>query len=216
MRLAIEDLFPGRIALVSSFGAEFGGASAYGLGNRSGDAGPLSRHAASVCRDAGISRRFDRAPRADQCHQLKPDERQLAEEDPEKFLWSSDPDRCCAIAQSRAFGESAGKLRRLDQRSQTLPGRDPRRVAVVRERWRAHQAQSARDLDAGRHQSLFQEARPAAASAGRQEITSRSAAFPAPRRSGPAKTRAPGAGAAAAKPNAACTFPSILEAGADI
>jgi phosphoadenosine phosphosulfate reductase len=97
LRLAIEDLFPGRIALVSSFGAE--SAVLLHMVSAIDPATPVlfldTLHLFSETleyRDAMIARLG-----LTNVIELKPDERQLAEEDPEKFLWSSDPDRCCAI-----------------------------------------------------------------------------------------------------------------------
>ncbi|MEJ0052607.1 MAG: phosphoadenylyl-sulfate reductase [Methylovirgula sp.] len=97
LRLAIGDLFPGRIALVSSFGAE--SAVLLHMASAIDPATPVlfldTLHLFSETleyRDALVARLG-----LTNVIELKPDERQLAEEDPETFLWSSNPDRCCAI-----------------------------------------------------------------------------------------------------------------------
>lgn len=97
LRLAIEDLFPGRIALVSSIGA---------------DSAVLLHMAAEIdkalpivfvdtlqlfpetlaYRDALI----ERLGLTGVTTQM-PDKAALAEADPENFLWASDPNRCCEL-----------------------------------------------------------------------------------------------------------------------
>jgi phosphoadenosine phosphosulfate reductase len=97
LRLAIEDLFTGRIALVSSFGA---------------DSAVLLHMVAEIDKTTPVlfldtlhlfpetlayrDTLVDRLGLT-QVITLKPDAEELAKEDPETFLWSSDPDRCCAI-----------------------------------------------------------------------------------------------------------------------
>lgn len=97
LRLAIEDLFPGRIALVSSFGA---------------DSAVLLHMVAAIDRSLPIVfvdtlHLFAEtlAYRDSLVAQLgltnvvtiTPDEAALAAEDEDKFLWARDPDRCCAL-----------------------------------------------------------------------------------------------------------------------
>ncbi|WP_395665926.1 phosphoadenylyl-sulfate reductase [Methylocella sp.] len=97
LRFAVEDLFPGGIALVSSFGA---------------DSAVLLHMAAQIDRalpvlfiDTGVlfpetlayrDRLVERLGLAD-VRDVGPDPDALAREDPETFLWSSDADRCCAL-----------------------------------------------------------------------------------------------------------------------
>lgn len=97
LRIAIEDLFPGRIALVSSFGAE---------------SAALLHMAAEIDRTLPVlfidtqvlfpetlayrDRLVERLGLAD-VRIIAPDPATLRAQDPETFLWSSDPDRCCAI-----------------------------------------------------------------------------------------------------------------------
>ncbi|WP_374308688.1 phosphoadenylyl-sulfate reductase [Methylocella sp.] len=97
LRFAIEDLFPGRIALVSSFGA---------------DSAALLHMAAQIDRalpvlfiDTGVlfpeTLRYrdalvERLGLTD-VRSIGPDPEALRSEDPETFLWSSDPDHCCHI-----------------------------------------------------------------------------------------------------------------------
>jgi phosphoadenosine phosphosulfate reductase len=97
LRFAIEDLFPGRIVLVSSFGA---------------DSAVLLHMIAAI--DKAMPVVF-----VDTLHlfpetlayrdtlierlglsgviSASPDKELLAREDPENFLWARDPDRCCAL-----------------------------------------------------------------------------------------------------------------------
>ena len=97
LRLAIEDLYPGRIALVSSFGAD----SAVLLHMISG----IEKATPVVFVDTGQHFSETLAYRDALVAQLgltnivvaRPDAQKLAAEDPEKFLFASDPDRCCDI-----------------------------------------------------------------------------------------------------------------------
>ncbi|MBV9635334.1 MAG: phosphoadenylyl-sulfate reductase [Methylobacteriaceae bacterium] len=97
LRLAIEDLFAGKIALVSSFGAD----SAVLLHMISQidartpvvfvDTGQMFPETLAY-RDTLVSR-FGLAD----VRSVTPDPGRLSAEDPEAFLWSHDPDRCCDI-----------------------------------------------------------------------------------------------------------------------
>jgi len=97
LRLAIEDLFPGRIALVSSFGAD----SAVLLHMIS----EIDKKTPVVFVDTGqlfpetLAYRDDLVARLglDNVIVAGPEPATLAAEDPEKFLFASDPDRCCDI-----------------------------------------------------------------------------------------------------------------------
>ena len=97
LRLAIEDLFPGRIALVSSFGAD----SAVLLHMIS----EIDKKTPVVFVDTGqhfeetLRYRDDLMARLGLTNLVmaEPDAAVAAAEDPEKFLFQSDPDRCCDI-----------------------------------------------------------------------------------------------------------------------
>jgi phosphoadenosine phosphosulfate reductase len=97
LRLAIQELFPGRIALVSSFGAD----SAVLLHM----VAEIDKQTPVVFVDTGQLFPETLAYRDELCGRLgltnviaaAPDEQLLAAEDPEKFLFASDPDRCCDI-----------------------------------------------------------------------------------------------------------------------
>jgi phosphoadenosine phosphosulfate reductase len=97
LRLAIEDLFPGRIALVSSFGAD----SAVLLHMIAG----VDKRTPIVFVDTGQHFPETLRYRDELCAQLglenvivaDPNPDTLAAEDPENFLFASDPDRCCEI-----------------------------------------------------------------------------------------------------------------------
>ncbi len=97
LRLAIEDLFPGRIALVSSFGAD----SAVLLHMVAG----IDKRTPVVFVDTGQNFPETLAYRDELCARLGlanvvvagPNPALLQAEDPENFLFASDPDRCCEI-----------------------------------------------------------------------------------------------------------------------
>ena len=106
LRLAIEDLFPGRIALVSSFGAD----SAVLLHMVSEidkktpvvfvDTGQLFEETLAY-RDTLVSRLG-----LENIIVAEPEATALAAEDPEKFLFASDPDRCCEIRKVLPLGKA--------------------------------------------------------------------------------------------------------------
>ncbi|HTV33854.1 MAG TPA: phosphoadenylyl-sulfate reductase [Methylocella sp.] len=97
LRAAITELFPGRIALVSSFGA---------------DSAVLLQMIAEIDKKTPVlfidTRLLFEETRAyrdllaerlglENLVTLGPDPTALANEDPENFLWASQPDRCCEI-----------------------------------------------------------------------------------------------------------------------
>jgi len=97
LRLAIEDLFPGRIALVSSFGAD-----SVVLLHMVSQVDPTTP---VVFVDTGqhfeetLRYRDELVARLGLANVVmaEPDAAVIAAEDPEKFLFASDPDRCCDI-----------------------------------------------------------------------------------------------------------------------
>ena len=106
LRLAIEDLFPGRIALVSSFGAD--SAVLLHMVSRIDKGTPVIfvdtgqhfpetlAYRDQLCDMLGLTNVIVAEPRAET----------IAEEDPEKFLFASDPDRCCEIRKVRPLAEA--------------------------------------------------------------------------------------------------------------
>jgi phosphoadenosine phosphosulfate reductase len=106
LRLAIEDLFPDRIALVSSFGAD----SAVLLHMISG----IDKRTPVVFVDTGQHFPETLAYRDRLVESLglqnivaaEPDAETLRAEDPENFLFASDPDRCCEIRKVLPLGEA--------------------------------------------------------------------------------------------------------------
>jgi phosphoadenosine phosphosulfate reductase len=106
LRLAIRDLFPGRIALVSSFGAD--SAVLLHMIAQIDTATPV------IFVDTGHLFPETLAYRDELVSLLgltdvrsvtaTPEE--LAALDPESFLWSSDPDRCCAIRKVAPLGRA--------------------------------------------------------------------------------------------------------------
>src|SRR3984957_15563935 len=106
LRLAIEDLYPGRIALVSSFGAD--AAALLHMVAQIDTATPVvfvdtGQHFSETLayRDALVARLG-----LTSVILAEPKAETLAEEDPEKFLFASDPDRCCEIRKVRPLAET--------------------------------------------------------------------------------------------------------------
>ncbi len=101
VRLMVEDLYPGRVALVSSFGAD--AAVLLHMVSRVDNATPVifvdtGQHFPEtldyrdrLCELLGLTKVISASPRPET----------LAQEDPEKFLFASDPDRCCEIRKVR-------------------------------------------------------------------------------------------------------------------
>ncbi|MGP0058219.1 MAG: phosphoadenylyl-sulfate reductase [Beijerinckiaceae bacterium] len=97
LRFVIENLFAGRIALVSSFGAD--AAVLLHMVSRIDEAFPVIfvdtlqlfpqtlAYRDSLIALCGLSNVIT----------LQPDAAQLAKEDPDNFLWAQNPDRCCHI-----------------------------------------------------------------------------------------------------------------------
>jgi phosphoadenosine phosphosulfate reductase len=106
LRLVIEDLYPGRVALVSSFGAD--AAALLHMASRINHETPVvfvdtGQHFPEtlayrdlLCETLGLTNVTSVHPRADT----------IAREDPEKFLFASDPDRCCDIRKVRPLAEA--------------------------------------------------------------------------------------------------------------
>ncbi len=107
MRLAIEDLFPGRIALVSSFGAD--SVVLLHMASEIDKALPIvfvdTLHLfpeTLAYRDALVARLG-----LTHVETTQPDKKALAEADPENFLWATDPDRCCELRKVAPLGQGA-------------------------------------------------------------------------------------------------------------
>ena len=106
LRLAIQDLYPGRIALVSSFGAD----SAVLLHMLS----TVDRATPVVFVDTGHLFPETLAYRDElvdllgltNVQAVAPSADDLATYDPEQFLWSSDPDLCCEVRKVRPLGRA--------------------------------------------------------------------------------------------------------------
>lgn len=97
LRLAIEDLFPGRIALVSSFGAD--SAILLHMVSEIDKATPvifidtLQLFSETLAYRDKLVAQFGLT----KVKTVKPDAKLLAKEDEDKFLWARNPDRCCEI-----------------------------------------------------------------------------------------------------------------------
>ena len=97
LRIVIEDFFPGKIALVSSFGAD----SAVLLHM----VAEIDKATPVLFLDTGVLFEDTLRYRDQLITLLKlsnvisiaPKPAQLAQEDPDNFLWASNPDRCCEI-----------------------------------------------------------------------------------------------------------------------
>ena len=106
LRAAIRYLFPDRIARVSSFGAD--SAVLLHLVSEADPATPV------IFVDTGQLFPETLAFRDELVRRLgltnvtsyTPDARDLAEEDPEDFLWATDPDRCCHIRKVLPLGRA--------------------------------------------------------------------------------------------------------------
>ena len=97
LRFAVEDLFPGKIALVSSFGAD--SVVLLHMTAQIDKALPVLFLETGVLFPETLAYRDRLIEHLDLRNviNIRPNDEQLASEDPETFLWSSNPDRCCEI-----------------------------------------------------------------------------------------------------------------------
>jgi phosphoadenosine phosphosulfate reductase len=97
LRLAIEDLFPGRIALVSSFGAD--SAVLLHMVSEVDKVTPVLFIDTLHLFPETLAYRDELVERLKLTNvkTIQPEADALAEADPEKFLWASDPDACCHV-----------------------------------------------------------------------------------------------------------------------
>ena len=97
LRVAIRDLFPGRIALVSSFGAD--SAVLLHLVAKIDRTTPVTFVDTGMLFPETLTYRERLVGRLGltQVTSHRPDLADLAEQDPENFLWAREPDRCCHI-----------------------------------------------------------------------------------------------------------------------
>ena len=97
MRLAVEDLFPGRIALVSSFGVD--SAVLLHMASEIDKALPIVFVDTLHLFPETLAYRNSLITRLGltNVETSRPDKKALAEADPENFLWATDPDRCCEL-----------------------------------------------------------------------------------------------------------------------
>ena len=97
LRLSIRDLFPGRIALVSSFGAD--SAVLLHMVAQVDPATPVVFVDTGFLFPETLDYRDElvRLLGLTDVRAVQPSEEDLAVLDPEGFLWSSDPDNCCEI-----------------------------------------------------------------------------------------------------------------------
>lgn len=106
MRAAIKDLFPGRIALVSSFGAD--SAVLLHMTAQIDKAMPVLFIDTQLLFEETLAYRDKLVALLGLTNviALKPKPALLAVEDPENFLWARDPDRCCQIRKVLPLAEA--------------------------------------------------------------------------------------------------------------
>ncbi len=97
LRAAIKDFFPGKIALVSSYGAD--SAILLHMISEIDPATPVIFVDTGHLFPETLAYRNQLIARfgLTHCTTHRPDETDLAEQDPETFLWASDPNKCCHI-----------------------------------------------------------------------------------------------------------------------
>ena len=106
LRLAIENLFPGKIVLVSSFGAD--SAVLLHMVAQIDPALPVLFLETGVLFPETLAYRDKLIALLGLSNviNITPPKALLAAEDPETFLWSSDPDRCCEIRKVVPLGHA--------------------------------------------------------------------------------------------------------------
>jgi phosphoadenosine phosphosulfate reductase len=106
LRLSIQDLFPGRIALVSSFGAD--SAVLLHMVSQIDKATPVVFVDTGHLFQETLDYRDTLAAHLGltNVQAVMPSVEDLETYDPEKFLWSSDPDQCCEIRKVRPLGRA--------------------------------------------------------------------------------------------------------------
>ena len=106
LRLSIRDLFPGRIALVSSFGAD--SAVLLHMVAQVDPATPVVFVDTGFLFPETLDYRDElvRLLGLTDVRAVQPSEEDLATLDPEGFLWSSDPDGCCAIRKVKPLAQA--------------------------------------------------------------------------------------------------------------
>ena len=106
MRAVIADLFPGQIALVSSFGAD--SAVLLHMAALIDKATPVLFIDTQLLFKETLAYRDTLVAHLGLTNviALTPKPQRLAEEDPENFLWASDPDRCCEIRKVLPLAEA--------------------------------------------------------------------------------------------------------------
>jgi phosphoadenosine phosphosulfate reductase len=106
LRVVIKDLFPGRIALVSSFGAD--SAVLLHMVAQIDKATPVLFIDTRVLFKETLTYRDELVAHLGlkKVIAIGPKPASIAAEDPENFLWASNPDRCCEIRKVLPLGEA--------------------------------------------------------------------------------------------------------------
>jgi len=129
LRFAIEDLFPGRVALVSSFGAD--SAVLLHMIANVDTATPVLFIDTLHLFDETLAYRDTLVAHLNltNVRTVQPDPALLAAQDPEKFLWASSPDACCNLRKVLPLAEAlkpydawiSGRKRYQAETRATLP-----------------------------------------------------------------------------------------------
>ena len=199
--VVIEDLFPGRIALVSSFGAD--SAVLLHMVAQIDKTTPVLFIDTRVLFAETLAYRDELVAHLGLSNiiTIGPKPARLAAEDPENFLWASNPGRCCEIRKVLPLGEA------LEGYDAWISGRK-RFQAHTRGALALFESEGGRikinPLAHWRRLKFETISTPSICRATRSSPKTifRSGASLAPRRCGLAKTRARGAGAGAIKSNA--------------
>jgi phosphoadenosine phosphosulfate reductase len=106
LRVVIKDLFPGRITLVSSFGAD--SAVLLHMVAQIDKATPVLFIDTEVLFKETLAYRDELVAHLglEKVISIRPKPALLAAEDPENFLWASNPDRCCQIRKVLPLAEA--------------------------------------------------------------------------------------------------------------
>ena len=147
LRPLIATEFAGRIALVSSFGAEAAVLLAHGRRDRPGVAGHLPRYRQAVRRDpAPIATSWSPISASPTSATFEP-RCDAGAGDPDGTLWQRDPDACCALRKVRAAGRGARRPSPPGSPAASASTAAPRAPAGDRGGGRADQDQSAGQLE---------------------------------------------------------------------
>jgi hypothetical protein len=196
MEKALRDADLGRIALVSSFGAE--SVVLLHMVSLMARNTPVlfidteMLFAETLAYQLEVSERL----RLGDVRTIRAERAQVFERDNEGLLHLHDPDACCALRKTEPLAGRPQRLRQLDHRAQTLSGQHPGQPRILRIRGRhPDQGEPARPLDQRRSARLHGRETGCPGTPWWPRAIRRSVARRAPPAWATAKTPAPGAGA---------------------